>query len=202
MIPLGDNQPPEVVAHFGAKTTLTLEVNSSDHILWVRWKNIFSPTSDIDILDFWEMREGDSVAITNRIEDLPPWFELHPTEVSGSAVYLMMKKLKSGYRPTEPVDGPNLWRMQAGDRLVWVKCPVLQTGEPRHTVIAFEDDALVFGERHVHPSDIASVISFGDPLESSPSDELTIRVRAGLEVVRKMGLPRVMADISAKWTLG
>jgi hypothetical protein len=202
MIPLGDKQPPEVVTYFGANTTLRLEVNPSDYVLWVRWKHIFSPTNDIDVLDFWEMKEGDSVAITSRIEDLPPWFELHPTEVSGAACYWMMKKLESGYRPSEPADGPNLWRVQTGDRLLWVKCPDLQTGQPRHSVIAFESDALLFGEGHVHPGDLASFISFGAPLESSASKELVFQVRAGLEVVRKMGLPRNMPDISAKWTLG
>ena len=79
-----------MVTYLGAKTTLKLEVHPSDYVLWVRWKHIFSTTDDIDILDFWEMREGDSVAITSRIEDLPPWFELHPTEVSGAACFWMV----------------------------------------------------------------------------------------------------------------
>jgi hypothetical protein len=110
---------PEAVTFFVGKTTLKWELSAGDYVFWVRWKNIFSSNSDPTILDLWEMRDGDSVSITSRIEDLPAWFELHPTEVSGfAACSMMQKKLAMGYTPGEPLDGPNLWRVLTGDRIV------------------------------------------------------------------------------------
>jgi hypothetical protein len=48
------------------------------------------------------------VTITNRWLDLPGRFTLHPLEVANRAAYEMMKRLNEGYRPTEPMDGPNI----------------------------------------------------------------------------------------------
>ena len=39
------------------------------------------------------MRDGYHLTITNRLEDLPPWFKLHPTEVCDSFAYRMMAKV-------------------------------------------------------------------------------------------------------------
>lgn len=191
------------IIHFTGRQTLAWDVSPGDYIVWVRWKNIFSSNSDIAILDFWEMREGDAVSITNRIEDLPPCFELHPTEVSGFAACLMMqKKLDSGYKPEAPVDGPNLWRVMVGDRIIWIKGVEAQDKNPTRTLVAFGDNALVYGERHVHPNDIAWFLSFGAPVEGTPSERALTQVRSGLDDVRKLGLPDEIADIACGWRLG
>jgi len=63
----------ETIIQVGNDETLRWQVSAGDHILWVRWKDIFSSKSEVGILDFWEIRAGDAVAITNRIQDLPPW---------------------------------------------------------------------------------------------------------------------------------
>src|SRR5207245_1747390 len=83
------------------------------------------------VSDLWELKNGDFVTITNRIEDVPPWFELHPLEAAGRLAYWMMEKLNSGYKPSEPCDGPNLWRIFAGDRLLWI-------GPSRSTQVAVD----------------------------------------------------------------
>ena len=54
---------------------------------------------DWTVIDLWELGEGNSVTITNRPEDLPEWFELHPTETSGSLVYKMLRRINEGYQP-------------------------------------------------------------------------------------------------------
>lgn len=39
---------------------------------------------------------------------------------AGTLAYWMMKKINAGYQPSEPCDGPNVWKVFAGDRLVRV----------------------------------------------------------------------------------
>jgi hypothetical protein len=58
----------------------------------------------------------------------------------------------------------------------------------RDTVVVFSSNALVFGERRVHPDDLAWLLSFGAPLESRPSGRALDLVRAGLDEVRKIGI--------------
>jgi hypothetical protein len=102
-------------------TTIVLPCRAHDYVLWFRGQGIFNdPASGIGILDFWELKNGELVTITNRYEDLPAWFELHPLEAQNSAVQPMQKKLQSGYEPGEIVEGPNLWRAITGDKIGWV----------------------------------------------------------------------------------
>lgn len=199
----GANGLTSSVISFGANQTLKWEVFPGDYIVWVRWQNVFSPNPDITIRDFWEMREGDLVSITSNIEDLPPWFELHPTEVSGYKGCLMMeRKLNGGWRPKDPVDGPNLWRIMTGDRILWIGSMEAQGEDPRHTLVVFKNNALVFGERRVHPNDLVWFLSFGAALESPSSDRVVRLVRAGLDEARKLGPPREIADIGSGWRIG
>jgi hypothetical protein len=188
--------------NFEKKSTLKWSLGAGDYLLWIRWTNLFSSSRDLKMLDIWEMRDEDTVTMTNRISDLPVWFELHPTEVSGLAACLeMQQRVKSGYRPGEPMTGRNLWRIPAGDRLVRVRSENLHTGEQPLTVIEFNSDALVIGERGVHPYDIAWFLSFGAPLEWPPKAELACLLHAGIEAVRGLGIPQVVADIG-EWSLG
>jgi hypothetical protein len=146
------------------------------------------------------MKDGDWVTITNRVQDLPPWFELHPLEAAGTIVYWMMKKLNDGYQHSEPLDGPNVWRIFAGDRLVWV-------GPARHGVeaedgvlglIDFEDNALVTGEPF-HVSE--GFPTFGEIEESEPTAPTKLLLRQGWLAARGLGTPRVVAA-DDQWRLG
>jgi hypothetical protein len=192
------------IISLGANQTLKWEVLPGDYIVWVGWHNVFSPNPEITIHDFWETREGDLVSITSNIEDLPAWFELHPTEVAGYKACLMMeRKLKSGWQPGDRVDGPNLWRVMTGDRVLWVSGVEAEgKDDPKHTVVVFRNNALVFGERTVHPNDLVWFMSFGAPLESPPTERVASLVRVGLEEIRKLGSPREIADIGSGWCIG
>ena len=177
-------------------------MSAGDYVVWVRWQNVFFPDSGVTIWDFWELREGDLVSITSNIEDLPPWFDLHPTEVAGYKGCLMMqKKLESGYKPDEPLDGPNLWRVMTGDRLIWINGVEAQDKNPAQTVVLFKHNALVFGDRRMHPNDLAWFLSFGAPLDESPSEKVATLVRSGLDHVKKLGLPREISEIGSGWHL-
>ena len=145
-----------------------------------------------------QRRFGNSVFLGNErgrcgldhklFEDLPPWFELHPTEVCGYAACLMMeKKLKDGYKPTDKTDGPNLWRAVTGDRIVWVTSTAPQKENPVKAVVGFETCALVYGERQIHTSDLVWHMSFGAPLADRFSEETAEHVRTGVNAVRALG---------------
>lgn len=181
--------------------TLRWACRSGDYIFWARFQGIFSSKgNEYYIADIWELRDGNFITLTNRQADLPDWFELHPYEVSGSLVWWMKKKLDDGYQPQEPMNGPNLWRVFAGDRIVWV-------GPRRKGVLSengilgladFEQNALVYGE----PFDMSTGIpSFGGFDQEEPSSEGKKLCRMGWEALTKLKPPRtVSAD--GQWKIG
>ncbi len=184
---------------FGRETTLKWQVSGGDYVLWLRWKDLFASAGTVNIIDFWAMKDGDTVTITNRIGDLPPWFELHPTEVSGSLAYRMMDKLKVGYEPREAVDAGNLWRILAGDRVVWVgpDRPDAKLARGVRSLLDFGENALAIGESHTRHLDPLTFGALSDP-EQPP--EAVALARLGVEAVRRLGMPRVLSTDS--WTLG
>lgn len=144
-----NEQLTSIISVFGTDTTLRWSCRAGDFLIWFRWKNILAdPEHGVTIPDMWEMRTGDFATITNRAADLPSWFELHPTEVCNSLVPPMMEKLKRGWKPGDIVDGPNLWRLRAGDRMAWVGDPRRSMCNHGHVlaVVDFQESALVVGE--------------------------------------------------------
>jgi len=61
------------------------------------------------------------VTITNRRQDFPDWFDLHPLEVKGSLCTWMQARIDANDYPDEPLDAPNIWRAQSGDRVLWLR---------------------------------------------------------------------------------
>ena len=60
-------------------TTIVLPGRVHDHLSWIRGTGFLGdPADGVAILDFWQLRAGDRITITNRHEDLPEWFELSP----------------------------------------------------------------------------------------------------------------------------
>jgi len=100
------------------------------------------------------------------------------------------------------LDGPNLWRVMTGDRVIWISGVEAQEKNPTLTLVKFRTNALVFGERRVHSNDLAWFLSFGAPVEESPSRKVAALMRAGLDNVRTLGLPDEIADIGSDWRLG
>ncbi len=186
---------------FRSDSTIRWSCREGDYILWVRYEGLFAPQeSQFGAPDFWEMKDGDWVTITNRVQDLPSWFELHPLEAAGSLVYWMMKKVNDGYQPCEPCDGPNVWKVFAGDRLVWVG-PTragLAAEEGVLGLISFEENALVTGEPWHIPEGFPT---FGDVKEKEPSAPVTVLLRKGWLAACDLGTPRVAAA-DGQWRLG
>src|ERR1051326_15854 len=92
------------IVHFVRDMTLHWPCRRGDFLLWMGYSNIFSGPGSIRVYDIWEMGDGYHVTITNRPEDFPAWFELHPTEVCGNLAYKMMARMEQGYKPGERID--------------------------------------------------------------------------------------------------
>ena len=109
---------------FEPDMTVRWACRAGDYMLWASYQGPLSdPNNPYIVADVWELRDGNFVTITNRHSDLPDWFDLHPLEVSGGLVEWMGRRLDAGYEPDDPMDGPNLWRIRAGDRVAWVGDP-------------------------------------------------------------------------------
>lgn len=185
------------IRRFGDDLTVRWSCRAGDFVLWVGLQNVLE--SGWTIRDFWVMRDGDFVTVTNRSADLPSWFELHPSEVCGAAAYKMMARLQAGYQPSEdPMDAPTIWRVKAGDRLVWGSLE--RRDEPVREIMTFEADALVSGEGSA--SDPEWPMHFVAPDEKELSPAAAVAMRAGFKAAVGLGVPRVFADIGAKWSLG
>ena len=181
---------------FGRDTTERLSCRKGEFLIWLRWPDLFATKHEL--MDFWRLNDGDYVVITNRIEDIPSWFELHPTEASGTMALKMMEKLESGHRPSDPMDGPNIWRVLAGDRMVWVQISQGNIGvdENIRKIFEFEQNVLVVG----NPDRTHDLFDF-DPICTHATDEMASAFRFGINAAMGLGIPRTLAA-DRQWCLG
>lgn len=187
------------ITTFQNETTIRWECMLGDYVLWTSHGNFLNIVAGTppSIVDMWQMKNNDLVTITNKTEDLPSWFELHPTEISGKLTRWMMKKLNSGYKPKNIMDGFNIWRLKTGDRLVWVgqMRPWQLSENGVLGIIDFKECALAIGESEK----AEDILSFGSVnLDGLPLEDSAL-CEAGLATVNKLGIPRTMCE---DWKLG
>jgi hypothetical protein len=185
------------ITTFKSEATIRWECMLGDYILWLSPKNLLSAES-FSIVDMWQLKSGDVVTITNKVADFPSWFELHPTETSGRLAIWMGRRLRAGYKPKDIMDVPNLWRIRAGDRLVWVGPirPWLLTENGVLGLIDIRTCALAIGE-----SEKGSETLFFGPvnLDGLPLEDAAL-CESGIAEVKKLGMPRIIN--ANKWALG
>ncbi len=92
-----------LVLEFRSDTTFALPCQHHDLLMLTRHPSFLH--DEPHVLDLWHLRDGDRVTFTNRISDLPPWFELHPTEVSGALAFEYLRKLENGWKPGQVMQG-------------------------------------------------------------------------------------------------
>ena len=190
-----------IITGFVSDMTLRWSCRSGDFLIWFRWGNILAaPEHGLGIVDIWGMRDGDFVTITNRIQDLPYWFELHPTEVCNRLAYEMMEKFSKGYLPGDPVDGPNVWRPRAGDRLAWIgnQRPENPSSGNVLAILDFRKSALAIGETNRGQS-LEDAIAYGSITTNGLRSEDAVKCHEAVKIVRQMGVPRTLA---VDWKLG
>jgi len=185
---------------FGKDHTVRLSCRAGDYLLWCGFNGMFSPKDNqYSINDIWQLSDGDFITITNRQVDLPSWFELHPLEVSGPLVHWMMKKLDSGYQPSEIVDVPNVWRAFTGDRLVWVgkQRPGLEFDNGILSVFTFGENVAIIGEPF---TDFEGLPAFGGFNQEQSKENIAL-VRKGWNTILSLETPRSV-NAGSNWTLG
>jgi hypothetical protein len=152
---------------------------------------------DFDIADVWELRDGDYVTITNRMADLPPWFELQPDEACDRAAREMMKRLNEGFQPSGAVDGPHLWRLNAGDRLVWVRDSPGASDSPVKLVLEVRSSALAVVESNRPDFDPLDLMDIGE----GTANPTTVQMRrTGYQAACALGAPRTVS--TGPWGIG
>src|SRR5262249_33578929 len=120
---MGSDRYATVLARTGKDFTARWACQQGDYLLWFRRDPFNDPRGEAQALDAWSIPDEASVTITNRWQDFPPWFDLHPSEVCNSLMGWMRSRVEARDYPEEPVDGPNIWRAKGGDRIVWVGPP-------------------------------------------------------------------------------
>lgn len=170
-------------------TTCRLACRSEDLVVWIR-EPLWSGSRAPRILDFWKMRDGEFVLLTNRLCDLPSWFRLRPEEFLGRAACEILEVLNSGEYlfPETPIDGPNIWRARSGDRIAWVRNPHSWRSRPEHfmTLYDFYSCAAIIGESP--GSKLDEMISFGGVEEEEPL--VGLHLRCAITAAYRAGVPR------------
>lgn len=192
---------PEVseIIRFTRDMTLRWPCRRGDFILWMGYADPLSGPESMRIHDLWEMRDGYHVMITNRLEDLPPWFRLHPIEVCDSFVYKMMAKVERGDYQSEPMDGPNLWRLKSGDRVAWVGAERPERPSVNGILAILDCDkcALAVGEGNW--DSVREFAGFGALTTPNMNAEDSARCEAAVKFVKQLGLPHTW---HSEWLLG
>lgn len=174
---------------FGSDTTERLSCRAGDMLLWFRWGNPFLG-GELQMPDLWTFQDGDQVILTNRVADLPPWFTLHGDEVRSPSLSLLEQFMATNHEPDEPMVGPNIWRVFAGDLVAW-------TGDarPGHgsdqgvlRIYRFTEESLVLGDARA-PGPFGMM--FDPAVQQDPIQMM--RAQRAAWMVRQMGFPDAMA---------
>ena len=190
-------------------TTLELSFLEDDFLIHFAPEGLFSDTWKV--VDLWELSEGQSALITNRVEDLPVWFELTPYDTGDFGMYSMLEAIRNGRGSKEDqMDGPSIWRPESGHYLIWV-------GKSRDgqaavdgilRVLYFDENAIVIGQNStkIEETDFSeSNDAWKDLFFGAVKDYSKISARAktnllnAKKIMDYVGSPR---SISTGWTFG
>ena len=178
---------------------VTLDMMEGDVLMWIRWDILTaSPSITFQAIDLWRHSHGDQVNITTSAKEVPVWFQFHATERSHGVSLEMMANLCAGIGAEEIQEGPNIWRVCAGDRIIWTGCsrePSKETEGWVH-VYSFDENALVTG---TPLSLLDSFPIFGMKAGQEFSSEQLQYAKAGIAYAKKLGAPSIISADSHWW---
>lgn len=184
--------------NFDDDTTSRWSCRKGDVVCWFRLPGLFA--SDWKMLDFWQCWDGDFIVTTNRVSDFPAGFKLHPLELQDTLVWEYEKNPDPSLYAAEPFDAPNLWRVCAGDRILWVGDE--RDGQPAVEgilgLIEVRSNALVARETNLAVDYLDWVAA--QPTQDGRESARLELVRNGVNVVRRLGLPRNLSV--GEWGIG
>ena len=113
----------------------------------------------------------------------------------------MKKRLEEGYAPKEPMEAPNVWRVFAGDRVVWVgpKRDGVHFDNGVLELVDFRENALVCGEPLYMAYD--DWPNFGGFDGNGMSPESIRLCQAGWSALIQTGIPTVV-NTDNRWVIG
>jgi hypothetical protein len=97
------------------------------------------------------------------------------------------------------MDGPNLWRLKSGDRVVWVgdERPDRRPVNGILAILDCRESALVVGAGDC--DGLEEFASFGAPTTSEMKPDDVVRCKAAVTAAKKLRIPREWAP---EWGLG
>lgn len=196
-----EDTPEEDLIIFNSRMTRSWVHQQGDYLIWAGLQGgMYCNSNSYDINDIWELHDRDFVCVTNRREDFPSWFKIHPMEAKGSLVRWMVDQLNNGYNVPFPMDGPNIWRVKAGDRIARVRINDRESDPAKCilTMIDFHENALVYGESDNPATDS---MLFGSFDTDNPRTGAYKVCQAGFNALKDLGPPRVI-DVDFQWKVG
>jgi hypothetical protein len=107
------------------------------------------------------------------------------------------KAVETGDYLPHVIDGPNIWRAKAGDRLVRIGTKQrMDVPWPMMSIVDLTANALVVGETNNKASD---PLLFGAVTDEDAAQRDGDLFRAGIDAVERLGTPRT---VSTKWSIG
>lgn len=189
------------VIRFRGNTTLSWPMRDGDSLIWFRARGASNTPDSMMIEQRWNFRDGDAVILTNRVVDIPVWFELHPDDVCNAQCFAAESRLTGKvYLFTAPDTGQHIWRIPAGNRLAWI-------GDPREglegkdgvlAVLDCEASVLVLGQPATQSEESFKRFGISENTKTPKLDDAARHVLAR-EAVYNLGVSRTMGMY---WRLG
>lgn len=177
-------------------TSIPLQLRRGDALVWLRNEAVFAAVGDYRPADVWFLSGGEVAQFAFESKRLPPWYELHPTEMAGILVH-RYRHDPAAPPPAQPLEGPGLWKVRAGDKVLLILVPRPEMGTPQGMccVIDFADNCLLWvldADMHQPGLEFASV-----PI--GPESEALLRTAIREGIARANAKPP--RNIAMNWTL-
>ena len=141
---------------------------------------------------------GRLVAVMGESADAHSGLNVRQPASGLSVARRMMAEIARGEHSSEIMDGPNIWRVKAGDRVAWVgpSRPDVPSADGVLAICEAAADVLVVGPMRM----IQDLFDGSSASAAELTAEELQRCRAGYQAAVSLGLPRVVS--AGQWALG
>lgn len=186
----------------GSDWTFKIPAHEGDCLLWLGHESVFSILNPPKPKDYWVLNSKSAALITNKVEDFPSWFGLHPSERSGRlaspSAFAEINAGKVDF-PSEPIEGPNIWRCKPGDWLLWLGEGNSERQSKSGILGLYGFSACALAARELSPGEIGLPAS----TEAGLQAEFPPAMGAMLAAAMRLAGPRMQTRVfSDSWGIG